>query len=95
MKLKPGPESLLIIIPCFNEEGAVAHVVTDIRRVLPSAPILVVDDASADATVTVAKEAGAHVLTLPHHLGLGGAVQAGGAESSAWLLKGHSENCPT
>ena len=77
MKLKSGPESLLIIIPCFNEEGAIAHVVADIKRVLPAVPILVVDDASADATVTVAREAGAQVLTLPHHLGLGGAVQAG------------------
>ena len=77
MRLKPGVESLLIIIPCFNEEGAIAHVVADIRRVLPAVPILVVDDASADATVTIAREAGAQVLTLPHHLGLGGAVQAG------------------
>lgn len=77
MKLKPGPESLLILIPCFNEEGAVAHVVTDIRRVLPAVPVLVVDDASADETVIVARQAGAQVLTLPHHLGLGGAVQAG------------------
>jgi glycosyltransferase involved in cell wall biosynthesis len=44
---------------------------------MPDVPILVVDDSSADATVTVATEAGAQVLQLPHHLGLGGAVQAG------------------
>ena len=36
-----------------------------------------VDDCSLDSTVVVAKDAGAEVLTLPHHLGLGGAVQAG------------------
>jgi glycosyltransferase involved in cell wall biosynthesis len=36
-----------------------------------------VDDSSGDGTVAVAKAAGAHVLALPHHLGLGGAVQAG------------------
>jgi glycosyltransferase involved in cell wall biosynthesis len=45
--------------------------------VLPGVPILVVDDESADATVSVARQAGAEVLRLPHHLGLGGAVQAG------------------
>jgi glycosyltransferase involved in cell wall biosynthesis len=77
VKLKPGPESLLILIPCLNEEGAITHVITEIRRVLPSVPILVVDDASADATASVARQAGAEVLQLPHHLGLGGAVQAG------------------
>jgi glycosyltransferase involved in cell wall biosynthesis len=75
--LKPGPESLLILIPCFNEEGAVANVISDIRRVLPRVPVLVVDDASGDATTTAARRAGAHVLALPHHLGLGGCVQAG------------------
>jgi glycosyltransferase involved in cell wall biosynthesis len=67
----------LILIPCLNEEGAIAAVIADIRRVLPDVPVLVVDDASADATPTVARRAGAAVLQLPHHLGLGGAVQAG------------------
>lgn len=77
MKLRPGPESLLILIPCFNEEGAILYVVQDIHRVMPHVPVLVIDDASVDATITVAREAGAEVLPLPHHLGLGGAVQAG------------------
>jgi glycosyltransferase involved in cell wall biosynthesis len=75
--LKPGSESLLILIPCFNEEAAVPGVITDVRRVLPGIPILVVDDASGDGTRLVARQAGAQVLPLPHHLGLGGCVQAG------------------
>src|SRR5262245_27626969 len=75
--LKPGSESLLILIPCFNEEGAIGNVIGDIGRVLPGVPVLVVDDASGDATITAARNAGAHVLALPHHLGLGGCVQAG------------------
>jgi len=77
VRLLPGPDGVLILIPCFNEEGAIPHVVQGIRGVMPDVPILVVDDSSADATVTVATEAGAQVLQLPHHLGLGGAVQAG------------------
>ena len=36
-----------------------------------------VDDCSSDDTVAEAERAGARVLRLPHHLGLGGAVQAG------------------
>jgi glycosyltransferase involved in cell wall biosynthesis len=68
---------LLILIPAYNEEGAVGSVVEEVRAVMPGTPILVVDDCSEDATRHVAKQAGADVLPLPYHLGLGGCVQAG------------------
>jgi glycosyltransferase involved in cell wall biosynthesis len=68
---------LLILIPAFNEEGAVGDVVREVRQVMPGVPVLVVDDCSADATRAVAHIAGADILPLPYHLGLGGCVQAG------------------
>ena len=68
---------LLILIPAYNEEGAIGGVVNEVRAVMPGVPILVVDDCSTDATIHTARGAGARVLPLPHHLGLGGAVQAG------------------
>ncbi len=68
---------LLILIPALNEEASVGGVVREVREVLPDTPILVVDDCSEDDTVQRARRAGAEVLELPHHLGLGGAVQAG------------------
>jgi glycosyltransferase involved in cell wall biosynthesis len=71
------PESLLVIIPAFNEEGAIAGVVKDVRAHVPGVPVLVIDDCSLDGTVIAARQAGAETLSLPHHLGLGGAVQAG------------------
>lgn len=75
--MTPPSPRLLILIPAFNEEAAVAGVVQEVRSVVPDAPILVVDDCSVDATRSVARTAGAQVLALPHHLGLGGCVQAG------------------
>ena len=72
-----GRRSLLILIPAFNEEGAVGGVVRSVQAAVPGTPVLVVDDCSLDGTVAVARAAGAEVLTLPHHLGLGGCVQAG------------------
>lgn len=72
-----GPASLLIIVPAWNEEGAIAGVVAAIHRHMPGVPVLVIDDSSLDSTVRMAREAGADVLPLPHHLGLGGCVQAG------------------
>jgi glycosyltransferase involved in cell wall biosynthesis len=68
---------LLILIPAFNEEKAVGGVVEEVRAAVPGTPILVVDDCSEDATRSEARTAGAKVLALPHHLGLGGCVQAG------------------
>ena len=72
-----GPDSLLVIVPAFNEEGAIGEVVRSIRAHVPGAPVLVIDDCSADGTISAARQAGAEILALPHHLGLGGCVQAG------------------
>src|SRR6202166_4595498 len=50
-----------VLVPCFNEEAAVATVVADFRKALPSAKIFVYDNNSSDRTVAVAREAGAEV----------------------------------
>ena len=70
-------DSLLILVPAFNEAAAIGRVVQEIHDVVPGVPVVVVDDCSKDATARLAREAGARVLRLPFHLGLGGAVQAG------------------
>jgi glycosyltransferase involved in cell wall biosynthesis len=50
-----------VLVPCFNEEAAVATVVADFRKALPSADIYVYDNNSKDRTAAVAREAGAEV----------------------------------
>ncbi len=55
-------QSVAVVIPCYNEEVAIASVVSAFRRCLPSARIVVVDNASSDATGARAREAGAEVL---------------------------------
>lgn len=67
----------LILIPALNEEESIAQVVREAREVLPDFDVLVVDDCSGDDTANRARAAGARVLRLPCHLGLGGCVQAG------------------
>src|SRR5258708_20211405 len=52
---------IAVLVPCFNEEAAVAGVVADFRKALPSAEIFVYDNNSSDRTVAVAREAGAQV----------------------------------
>ena len=52
---------IAVLVPCFNEEAAVATVVSDFRKALPSAQIYVYDNNSKDRTAEVARAAGAEV----------------------------------
>lgn len=52
---------IAVLVPCFNEETAVATVVADFRKALPSADIFVYDNNSTDQTVAIARKAGAIV----------------------------------
>ena len=52
---------IAVLVPCFNEEAAVATVIADFRTALPSAEIYVYDNNSSDQTKAVAHQAGAQV----------------------------------
>ena len=60
-KPEPAQPRVAVLIPCFNEETAIATVVGDFRKSLPSAEIFVYDNNSSDHTSAVAREAGAQV----------------------------------
>jgi glycosyltransferase involved in cell wall biosynthesis len=77
VKRASAPGETLVIVPAFDEQEAIGGVVREIREALPGAPVFVLDDCSKDSTRDVALGAGAEVLSMPHHLGLGGCVQAG------------------
>ena len=59
----PSPEAprVAVLVPCHNEEAAVAAVVRGFREALPQAVVWVYDNNSSDRTVQVAREAGALV----------------------------------
>jgi glycosyltransferase involved in cell wall biosynthesis len=50
-----------ILVPCYNEERAIAKVVADFRAALPDAALYVYDNNSTDGTVAAARRAGAVV----------------------------------
>jgi glycosyltransferase involved in cell wall biosynthesis len=68
---------LLVVLPAWNEEASVAHVVKEVRDALPQARILVVDDGSIDGTADAARGAGATVISSPLNLGVGFAMRIG------------------
>src|SRR5215469_14420350 len=59
--MNPSSLRLAVLVPCYNEEAAVAAVVSGFRKALPSAQIYVYDNNSKDRTVAIAREAGAEV----------------------------------
>ena len=54
---------IAVLLPCYNEEAAIAQTVAGFRAALPDATIYVYDNNSADRTVAVARAAGAVVRT--------------------------------
>jgi glycosyltransferase involved in cell wall biosynthesis len=55
------PLEIAVLLPCYNEEAAIARVIGDFRSALPVAKIYVYDNNSSDRTVAVARAAGAIV----------------------------------
>jgi hypothetical protein len=67
----------LVVIPALNEAARIGRVVEALAREVPDVDILVVDDGSRDATVTIARASGALVVRHPFNLGYGAALQTG------------------
>lgn len=57
--------TIAVLIPCLNEEAAIARVIEGFRKSLPDSVIFVYDNGSTDGTVRVAQQAGAVVRTEP------------------------------
>jgi glycosyltransferase involved in cell wall biosynthesis len=57
----PSSLRIAVLVPCYNEEAAVAAVVKGFTQALPTATVYVYDNNSKDRTIAVAREAGAQV----------------------------------
>ncbi len=57
--------NIAVVIPCYNEAAAIATVVTDFQKYLPTATIYVYDNNSRDDTISRALAAGAIVRSEP------------------------------
>src|SRR5882757_1788142 len=73
LRLSTG-QRLAVLVPCFNEEAAIARVVADFQAALPEAAIYVYDNNSTDRTAEVAGAAGA-LVRREQHQGKGNVVR--------------------
>ncbi len=65
---------IAILVPCYNEEAAIATVVRDFKAALPDAIVYVYDNNSRDQTMARAREAGA-VVRSENRQGKGNVVR--------------------
>lgn len=77
-----APQRVLVITPTYDERESLPVTLARLRRAVPWADVLVVDDGSPDGTGDIADALAAadgavHVLHRPRKSGLGGAYTAG------------------
>ncbi len=93
-----GGPRVLVAIPCYNEELAIAGVVLRAKRFADE--VLVIDDGSKDQTVALATMAGATVLQNPGNKGKGYGVRRAfqhahdGGYDALVLLDGDGQHDP-
>jgi dolichol-phosphate mannosyltransferase len=78
----PGVGRVLVVVPTYNEADNIRGIVDRIRRAVPAAEVLIVDDASPDGTGALADrmaraDGHLHVLHRGAKQGLGAAYVAG------------------
>ncbi len=59
----PSSPSIAVLLPCYNEEAAIARTIAGFKAALPNATVYVYDNNSRDRTVEEARKAGAVVRT--------------------------------
>ena len=72
----------LVFLPAWNEEQNLPPVLEELRRDLPDADVLVIDDGSTDDTAEIARTGGAEVLSFGENRGLRAAIAAGYAAAA-------------
>lgn len=73
-------KSLLVLIPCLDEDRTVGDVIARIPRAIDgigTIDIAIVDDGSTDRTAEIARDHGAAVLSHGRNLGVGAALRTG------------------
>ena len=91
--VKQADELLSVIIPTLNEECSIGSTLKAVAQMRSRVEVIVVDGGSRDATVEIARESGAHVITAQSGRGsqlhIGASVAQG---TGLWFL--HADTHP-
>ncbi len=84
-------EFLTVLVPCHNEAATVSELLTQVRSALPDAEIVVIDDGSTDASLTIIKQLEDSLTLTVFHRGRrggkGAAIREGLAHATrSWVV---------
>lgn len=71
----PGNHDVWVVIPLYNEAQVISDVIDGLTPVFSN--VVCIDDGSSDGSGTIARAAGARVISHPINLGQGAALQTG------------------
>lgn len=77
MEKRKNKEKIIFVIPAYNEEKHIAHVIEDIHENMPEADIVITNDFSKDRTREIVESLGVPCLNVPFNMGYAMAVQTG------------------
>ena len=77
---------LSIVLPAKNEAASLETVLRDLKRVVPDAEIIVVNDGSTDSTATVCAQSGIKMVSHPYSMGNGAAIKSGARAATGDVL---------
>lgn len=77
LKSNGGNMKTLIIIPAYNEEGAIVETIRNLEKNGKEVDYVIINDCSKDKTLEICRKNNFNVINLPVNLGIGGAVQTG------------------
>lgn len=78
--------NLSIILPAKNEAASLRGLLPEIRKLMPDAELIVVNDGSTDDTAAICQRNGARLITHPYGMGNGAAVKAGARAAGGEIL---------
>ena len=85
-KYSKASESVSVVLPAKNEAASIGAVLDRIHAQMPGVEIVVVDDGSTDDTASVARNAGARVISHPYSMGNGAAIKTGARQALGDVL---------
>jgi glycosyltransferase involved in cell wall biosynthesis len=84
---------ITVIVPAYNEEKGIEKVINRLKKVLPKAEIMVIDDGSEDNTYEKARKTGVKIIRHSSNMGKAYALKTGYKNASGEIIANIDADC--